>query len=222
MKPFALLGAGLGLTAVLGGGVVYRPQLTAALVADPAAGTASGAGTATAGSGSTGSSADRQTVVAGTNPVTGATSGTGTTGAGRSARLRLDRSIMGGSASPYSPSIQLPQLVLNPPAPGKVGSITTEVRTQQFTNTADWNGQQKVDGPVRRLVRRGTMNSYVVVPSEPGQLHLLCKLTTTSYWVDSSAGEWRVHRTDGGPNYDFQYRFVRYDRSPVADQSACQ
>jgi hypothetical protein len=31
-----------------------------------------------------------------------------------------------------------------------------------------------------------------------------------------------VRRTDGGPNYDFQYRFVRYDRSPVADQSACQ
>ena len=46
--------------------------------------------------------------------------------------------------------------------------------------------------------------------------------TTTTYWVDSSAGEWRVHRADGGPGYDFSYRFVRYDKSPTADQSSCR
>jgi hypothetical protein len=210
VRILPLLGSTLGLAAVLGGGLVLRPDLLAehAGAPDPA--------TEKAAKATTGSAADRAKVVAGTNPVNGATG------------WIFDRSTLGLPVVPNAPSVQLPELQLSAPGPGRSGSITTRTRSQQFGHTATWQAQPQVDGPERRLVRTAPENGYVVVPTEPGDLHLLCGETAEdrsgagSYYVDSHEGEWRVYRVDGGPNYDVQYRFVQYDRSPLAARTACQ
>jgi hypothetical protein len=215
-----MLGAGLGLAAAVGGGVAFRPELMAAISDAPsvAASAAPAASSVTANSGG-----DRATVVAGTNPVTGQSAGSGATGGGgKTSNQRIDRSILGLPTSPVSPSVQLPELVLNPPAAGKAGSIVTENRSEQFSHTAEWTAQPQVNGPSRHLAKRVAENSYVVVPAEAGRLHLLCNQSPISFYVDSSNGEWRVYRVDGGLNYDFSYRFVQYDRSPMATPTACQ
>jgi hypothetical protein len=214
VRILPLLGSTLGLAAVLGGGLVLRPDLLAEHASAPAPETEKAANA------TTGSAADRATVIAGTNPVTGANSSV--TG------WVFDRSTLGLPVVPNAPSVQLPELQLSAPGPGKSGSITTRTRSQQFGHTATWQAQPQVDGPERRLVRTAPENGYVVIPAEPGDLHLLCGETsdgrtgTGSYYVDSHQGEWRVHRVDGGPNYDVRYRFVQYDRSPLAARTACQ
>jgi hypothetical protein len=189
---------------------VLRPDLVAEHAKPPAPATEKAARS------TTGSSADRATVVAGTNPVTGATG------------WIFDRSTLGLPVVPNAPSVQLPELQLSPPGPGQVGSISTRTRSQQFGHTATWQAKPQVDGPARRLVKTAPENGYVVIPTEPGDLHLLCgpssdgRMGAGAYYVDSHEGEWRVYRVDGGPNYDVRYRFVQYDRSPLAARTACQ
>jgi len=209
-----LLGSALGLAAVLGGGLVLRPDL---LVGDtsPAAPAIEKAANAT-----TGSAADRATSIGGMNPVTGANPS--------AMGYVLDRSMLGLPVTPNAPSVQLPELELSPPAPGQAGSISTRVRSEQFGHTAIWQAQPQVEGPERRVVRITAENGYIVIPNEPGELHLLCgdapdgRPSAGSYYVDAEDGEWRVYRVDGGPNYDVRYRFVQYDRSPLAARTACQ
>jgi hypothetical protein len=214
VRILPLLGSTLGLAAVLGGGLVLGPDVLADQRA-PAAPATEKAANAT-----TGSAADRATVIGGTNPVTGANS----TATG----YVVDRSLLGLPVVPNAPSVQLPELELTPPAPGRAGSITTGTRSSQFGHTATWQAKPQVDGPERRLVRTAPENGYVVIPAEAGDLHLLCgekvdgRTGTGSYYVDSHEGEWRVHRVDGGPNYDVRYRFVQYDRSPLAARTACE
>ncbi len=214
MRILPLLGSTLGLAAVLGGGLVLHPELLPE-GSGPVAPETQKAANATPGS-----AADRATVVAGTNPVTGAnSSATGWV---------FDRSTLGLPVVPNAPSVQLPELQLDPPGPGQAGSITTRTRSQQFGHTATWQAKPQVNGPERRLVRTAPENGYVVLPSEPGDPHLLCAASTDgrtgtgSYYIDSHQGEWRVYRVDGGPNYDVRYRFVQYDRSPLASRTACQ
>lgn len=215
MRILPLLSSTLGLAAVLGGGLVLRPDLLTdrSTSAVPATEKAANATT-------TGSAADRATSIGGTNPVTGANSSA--TG------YALDRSLLGVPVLPNAPSVQLPELVLTSPGPGQVGSIGTRTRSRQFGYTTTWQAKPQVEGPERRIVRSGPENGYIVIPSEPGDLHLLCGSTNDgrpgagSYYVDARDGEWRVYRVDGGPSYDVRYRFVQYDRSPLAYRKPCQ
>jgi hypothetical protein len=147
------------------------------------------------------------------NPVTGQNS---------SAGLEVDRSLLGLPVVPNTAQLQLPELALVPPTVGRSGHIVTVPRNVQVGTTAVWQAQQKVDGPVRRVVKDVAPGAYIVIPPEAGQLHLLCGEGAGTYYVDSHLGEWRVYRTDGGPHYDVQYRFVQYDRSPLALQDRCR
>lgn len=208
MRILPLLGAALGVSAAVGGGVLYRPELVATLSGRPPV-----AVQATTVANTSGSAADRATVVAGVNPVTGDDP---------TASRRVDRSLLGLPRLPVTPSVQLPELVLRPPGPGTAGRISTRSRNEQFGQTVDWTPQAPVNGPVSRMVRTAASDSYVVVPTQPGELHLLCNVSRGSYYVDGSSGQWRVSRVDGGPHYDFSYRFVRFDKSPLGNEAACQ
>jgi hypothetical protein len=210
VRRLPLLGSSLGLAAVLGGGILLHPEL----ISPPT--TPGPAATKAANTSSSRSAADRQTVVSGPNPVRG------TTGTGRTPSYTFDSSILGVPVVPKAPSVQLPELQLKPPGPGTGASVTTGTRSTQFGHTSTWTAQQPVNGPVRRVVKTVADNGYVVVPPEPGELHLLCSTSTDSYYVDTHLGEWRVYRVDGGPRYDVRYRFVQYDRSPLGSSTACQ
>jgi hypothetical protein len=200
------LGSTVALAAVVGGGLVLHPELLQRGTATPA--TRPAAATSAASS----SGAARATVTAGMNPVTGQNSVPSYT---------LDSSILGVPSVP-GPSVQLPELVFTPPGPGATGQISTRARSEQFGHTSQWTAQPQVNGPVRRLVKTVAANGYVVIPAEAGDLHLLCGPGSDAYYIDSHSGEWRVYRVDGGPHYDVSYRFVRYDRSPMAAETACQ
>jgi hypothetical protein len=102
------------------------------------------------------------------------------------------------------------------------GQIGTRTRSQQFGHTSQWTAKPQVNGPVRRLLKTVADGGYVTVPAEAGDLHLLCGPGSDAYYVDTHDGEWRVYRVDGGPHYDVSYRFVQYDRSPLAVQTSCQ
>jgi hypothetical protein len=147
------------------------------------------------------------------NPVTGANS---------SAGLEVDRSVLGLPVAPDTAQVQLPELSLVPPTVGRSGAIVTTPRNVQVGTTAVWQAQPQVDGPVRHVVKDVAVGAPIVIPAEAGQLHLLCGVGAGTYYVDSHLGQWRVHRTDGGPNYDVRYRFVQYDRSPLSLQDRCR
>lgn len=208
------LGSSLALAAVVGGGLVLRPELLNRTPAVPA--TTPAAVTSSIGN-VTGSAAARATVTAGMNPVTGVNSS-----ASSAPGYTVDGAVLGVPWVP-GPTTQLPELTLEVPGPGVEGGVVARPRSEQFGHTTQWTAHPQVDGPVRRIVRTATQDGYVVVPNEAGTLHLLCGAPgASSYWIDSSAGEWRVHRTDGGPHYDVSYRFVQFDRSPLSLRTTCQ
>lgn len=206
MRPFPLLGSTLAL-AVAVGGVLLHPELMDGAAPAPAPAVEKAANA------TTGTAADRQTVVSGTDPVTGAST---------APTYKFDSSLLGQPFQPNAPTVQLPALDLKAPGPGRSGGISSRPRTQQLGRTTQWTAKPPVPGPVRRLTRTVTDGGYVVVPAEPGELHLLCGPGSDSYYVDSHEGEWRVYRVDGGPGYDVSYRFVQYDRSPLGVATACQ
>lgn len=209
MRILPLLGSTVGLAAVLGGGFLLRPDLL--LTAPPSASTPNPVSTNVANTASNTSAADRQTVSEGMDdPITGVGS-----------TAKVDRSILGVPENPFAPSVPLPELVLHPPGPGISGSISKEVRNDQLGHTADWVAQLPIIGPVHRVVTT-TQNGYVVVPTEAGELHLLCEANTEAYYVDTTAGEWRVYRVDGGSHFDVSYHFVQYDRSPLVNAESCK
>jgi hypothetical protein len=151
------------------------------------------------------------------DPVTGKA----VTGSNAVPSYTFDSSLLGVPWVP-GPSVQLPELQLNPPGPGTEGSVTTRTRSTQFGHTTRWTAKPRVDGPVRHIVKTVADGGYIVVPTEAGDLHVLCGPGSASYYVDSHDGEWRVYRVDGGPHYDVSYRFVQYDRSPLSQQVPCQ
>jgi hypothetical protein len=209
MRILPLLGSTVGLAAVLGGGFLLRPDLL--LTAPPSASTTNPVTTKVASTASSSSAADRQTVTEGMDdPITGV----GTT-------AKVDKSILGIPGSDFAPTVPLPELVLHPPGPGITGSITTDQRNNQLGHTADWVAQLPINGPVRRVATT-TQNGYVVVAAEAGELHLLCDENTDAYYVDTTAGEWRVYRVDGGTHFDVSYHFVQYDRSPLVNGETCK
>lgn len=215
MRILPALGSTLAFAAVVGGGLAVHPELldragsSKATVAQPAS-RAAAATSSTSGA--------RATVTAGMNPVTGQNTATGN---GSVPGYTFDSSLLGVPWVP-GPSVQLPELQLNPPGPGVEGRITTRTRSMQFGHTTQWTAKPQVNGPVRHVVKTVAENGYIVVPAEAGNLHLLCGPGSDSYYVDSSNGEWRVYRVDGGPHYDVSYRFVQYDRSPLSLQTPCQ
>lgn len=206
VRPLPLLGSTLALAVAVGGALLH-PELLEGGSSAPAPGVEKAANA------TTGTAADRQTVIAGTDPVTGRST---------VPTYTFDSSLLGQPVTPGAPSVQLPSLVLNEPGPGRTGSIGTRTRTQQLGRTSQWQAREPVLGPVRRLTQTVAEGGYAVVPAEAGELHLLCGPGSASYYVDSRGGEWRVYRTDGGPRYDVGYRFVQYDRSPLAASTACQ
>lgn len=217
MKILTTLGSTLALAAVAGGGMALHPELLDRMpdraVAQPAT---------TPAAATSGSSATRATVTSGMDPVTGKTvTGTNVTGTNAVPTYTFDSSLLGVPWTP-GPTAELPELQLKPPSPGVEGSVTTRSRSVQFGHTTQWTAKPQVNGPVRRIVKTVADGGYVVVPPEAGTLHLLCGPGSASYYVDSHEGQWRVYRVDGGPHYDVSYRFVQYDRSPLAQQTPCQ
>jgi hypothetical protein len=220
------LGSTVALAAVVGGGLALHPELLQRGTDTPATRPAA------VTSASSASGPARATVTSGMNPVTGQNSasqnGASQNGASQNGASQngvpsytLDSSVLGVPWVP-GPSVQLPELVFTPPAPGAAGQVSTRARSEQFGHTSQWTAQPQVNGPVRRLVKTVAANGYVVIPAEAGDLHLLCGPGSDAYYIDSHSGEWRVYRVDGGPRYDVSYRFVRYDRSPLAAETACQ
>jgi hypothetical protein len=196
-------GSALGVV-VLAGGLALHPELVRDPAPPPQPASSPVATTAT-------DPAARSTVVAGMDPVTGVNSST----------LVVDRALLGLPVIPNTPMVSLPEVVVQPPAPGKGPSITTQPQTRQVGSTAAWEAQPELPGPVRRVAQRTTAG-YITVPSEAGELHLLCGPGSASYYVDSHLGGWRIIRTDGAENYDVSYQFVQYDRSPISAQSRCR
>ena len=211
MRILPALGSTLALAAVVGGGLALHPELLNRTPTAPAA-------TPVAATSTTGNtSAARATVTSGMDPVTGK----GAPGTNATPSYTFDSSLLGVPWVP-GPSVDLPELQLNPPGPDKEGSITTRTRSMQFGHTSQWTAQPQVNGPVRRITRTVADGGYIVVPAEAGDLHLLCGPGSDSYYVDSHNGDWRVYRVDGGGHYDVSYRFVQYDRSPLAAHTPCQ
>lgn len=206
MRPLPLLGSTLAL-AVAVGGALFHPDLLDGRSPAPVPAVEKAANA------TPGTAADRQTVVSGTDPVTGRST---------VPTYAFDSALLGQPVTPGAPAVRLPSLVLDEPGPGRTGRISTRTRTQQLGRTSQWQAKAPVLGPARRLTRTVADGGYVVVPAEAGELHLLCGPGSASYYVDSHDGEWRVYRTDGGPRYDVGYRFVQYDRSPLAVSTACQ
>jgi hypothetical protein len=63
-------------------------------------------------------------------------------------------------------------------------------------------------GPVRRVKTTLAYGTQFTVPPEAGTLYVLCSPARMTYFVDTTHGDLRIGRVDGGTVFDLYYRYV--------------